>query len=363
MEQTVTVELGERSYPVRIAPGMLSQVGKLVSGLEGAGQAVVISDTTVAALYAPAVLASLEAAGLEARLLTFPAGEENKTLATCGALLDGLFAVTPAVDRRTVIVAAGGGVTGDMAGFVAACALRGLRWAQCPTTLLADVDASVGGKTGVDHAAGKNLIGAFHQPRGVLIDVAALDSLPEESLRDGLAECVKHGVIRDESLLEFLEDRAAEIFARDAAALTELIARNVAIKAAVVSGDEREAGSREHLNFGHTIGHAIEVHVGYEAISHGAAVSLGMVAACGMAASRGLIEPEAAERVGDLLGQLGLPIRREGLDAAEIWRIMLHDKKARGGQVRMVLPVMLGEVATFEDITPATVEAAVEALA
>ena len=363
MQQTITVQLAERSYEVRVAPGMLAELGEFAAAMKDATTAVVISDSTVAELYGARAVESLAAAGLEAAVLTFPAGEENKTLATCGRLFDGLFDLRPPIDRRTLIVALGGGVPGDVAGFVAAAALRGLRWVQCPTTLLADVDASVGGKTGVDHRAGKNLIGAFHQPRGVLIDVDLLDSLPKGGLADGLAECIKHGVIRDVGLLDFIEDGAGKILARDAETMTELIARNVAIKAAVVSADETESGQREHLNFGHTIGHAIEAHVGYDRISHGAAVSLGMVAACRMAVGRGFIEPEAADRVADLLRRFDLPVTRDALDGKAIWRIMLHDKKTRGGQVRMLLPVVLGEVAAFEDITPAAVHHAVETLA
>jgi 3-dehydroquinate synthase len=245
---------------------------------------------------------------------------------------------------------------------VAAAALRGLRYVQAPTTLLADVDSSVGGKTGVDHPAGKNLIGAFHQPRAVVIAVDVLASLSAEEFANGLAECVKHAVIRDAALLEFIEDRRQEILRRDGDVLAELIRRNVAIKAAVVSADERESGQREHLNFGHTIGHAVETLVGYGAISHGQAVSLGMAAACRMAVARGLLEADDARRVERLLEALGLPVRRAGLDAKAIWEIMQHDKKARAGQVRMVLPASLGGVAVFDDITADAVAAAVDAL-
>jgi len=333
-----------------------------VAELEDVTSAVVIADASVAALYGKRATDSLSAAGMAASLIDFPAGEEHKTLRTVHAVFDRLFAVRPQADRRTVIAALGGGVAGDLAGFVAATALRGLRWVQCPTTVLADVDASVGGKTGVDHEAGKNLIGAFHQPAGVLMDVETLATLPEEHFRNGLAECVKHAVIRDASLLDFIEDHAGRILAREADILTDFLARNVAIKAAVVSADEREAGERAHLNYGHTIGHAIETHVGYAHIRHGEAVSLGMTAANHLAVERGLLESEAADRIEDLLKRLGLPVRREGLDAEKIWQIMQHDKKAVGGQVRMVLPVMIGQVAVFDDITPAAVRGAVAAL-
>jgi len=362
MEQTITVELGERSYDVRIGPGMLGVLGRAAAGIRNVHTAVVISDSTVAGLYGQRAVDSLSSAGLAASVLEFPAGEEHKTLKTCGKLFEALFAVTPPIDRDCLIVALGGGVPGDVAGFIAATALRGLRWLGCPTTLLADVDASVGGKTGVDSPAGKNLIGAFHQPQGVLIDVDTLKTLPAEELRNGLAECVKHAVIRDAALLDFLEDNAEAILACDADIVTELIARNVAIKAAVVSADEREAGLRAHLNFGHTIGHAIEVLAGFGNVSHGRAVALGMVAACRLAVTRRLLDAGAAKRLEQLLVRFGLPVRSEPLNAEEIWRIMQHDKKARGGQVRMVLPVMLGKVAIFDDITPQAVREAVEQL-
>ncbi len=363
MPRTIPVELGERSYSVQVGGGLLDELGRCVAALPHARAAVVVADATVAGLYAGRAMDSLRAQGLEAALIDFPAGEASKTLATYSAVLDRLFAVAPAIDRRTVIVALGGGVTGDLAGFVAATALRGLRFVQCPTTLLADVDSSVGGKTGLDHAAGKNLIGAFHQPQAVLIDPQTLQSLPEDQLANGLAECVKHAVIRDRTLMEFIEDNIRPILKRDTAVLEELIARNVAIKAAVVSADEREAGQREHLNFGHTIGHAIEACAGYGSIGHGQAVSLGMVAACRLAASRGLIEAEIEKRVQQLLAALHLPVRWKALSPAAVWETMQHDKKARAGQVRMILPVMLGEVAVFEDITPSAVEEALKAIA
>ena len=365
MTREVQVHLGERSYAVRIGSGLLAEVGKAVAALPGVRRAVVIADSNVAALYGRRCADSLRGAGLAADILSFSAGETHKTLATCSRLFDSLFVLRPPVDRRSVIVALGGGVTGDVAGFVAATALRGLRFVQCPTTLLAAVDASVGGKTGVDHAAGKNLIGAFHQPSGVLIDVDLLKTLSPPEFANGLAECVKHAIIRDATLLDYLEQKREAILAREPDCLTELIARNVAIKAAVVSSDEKETGpgQREHLNFGHTVGHAVETFLGYGNISHGQAVSLGMVAACRLAVARGLFESAAADRVGSVLSALGLPVRRAGLDAAKLWDIMLRDKKARGGKVRMILPTALGAVATFEDITQDGVAQALEAMA
>ncbi len=363
MAQSIRVELGDRSYEVRVGRGVLEDVGSFVAAAAPTHRAVVISDAAVATLYGPRTAASLTRAGIDATLLPFAAGEHRKNLVTCSEIFDGLFRLDPAVDRRTVVVALGGGVTGDLAGFVAATTMRGLRWVQCPTTLLADVDASVGGKTGVDHATGKNLIGAFHQPSGVLIDVELLASLPEGEFCGGLSECVKHGIIRDASLLDFIEGHVREILSRDPQVMEAFVARNVAIKAAVVSGDERESAEREHLNFGHTVAHAIEAALGYENISHGAAVSLGIVAECELAADRGLLERGAASRVRSILRDLHLPVTLEGLDPEAIWRSMQYDKKNRGGRVRMILPVALGEVATFDDITPDCVRTAVGALA
>ncbi|MFB3893132.1 MAG: 3-dehydroquinate synthase [Phycisphaerae bacterium] len=359
-EETVRVNLGPRSYDIRIGSGVLAALGPALAAMR-ARTAVIISDDNVAPLYADAAMASLKKSGVSAGLIDFPHGEANKNLATVAAIFDRLFAIDPPIDRDTFIVALGGGVTGDIAGFVAATALRGLRWAQCSTTLLADVDASVGGKTGVDHPAGKNLIGAFHQPRVVLIDVDTLKTLPPHELRNGLAECVKHGVIRDESLLALLESRAGAVLACDGATMVELLTRNVEIKAAVVSADEREAGVRAHLNFGHTIGHAIETLLGYGGIGHGQAISLGMVAACRMALRRGLIDEGYALRIEGLLGALGLPVNINALQARgvlgpdAVLRTMQHDKKARAGGIRMVLPTGPGRVEIFADIDQSSI--------
>jgi len=350
MPRIVPVELAERSYEVRIGPGLMDALGSETAALGNVRQVVIVSDSTVASLCGRRAVDSLSAAGLAAKMLQFPAGESHKTLATLGRLYDELFAVDPPIDRNCLVVALGGGVAGDMAGFLAATALRGLRWLQCPTTLLADVDASVGGKTGVDHAVGKNLIGAFHQPSGVIIDVETLSTLPARELRSGLAECIKHAMIRDGSLLDFIETNADAIGRCEADTMTELIARNVAIKARVVAADEREAGLRAHLNFGHTIGHAIEACEGYGQITHGEAVALGMMAACLLAERKGLVDSSLTDRLEAALRRLCLPARRGDLPAEKIWRIMRHDKKARGGKVRFVLPTGLGAVDVFDDV-------------
>jgi 3-dehydroquinate synthase len=361
MENT-RVDLGSRSYDVRIGSGLLSRLGKFARSLVGArkrGRAIVIADSTVARLYGKSALTSLAADGFDSRMIRFRAGESSKTLATYGRLLDRLLSLRPPIDRSTLIVGLGGGVTLDLAGFVAATALRGLDFLACPTTLLADTDAAIGGKTAVNHRAGKNLIGVFQQPRGVLIDVDTLKTLPRRQIANGLAECVKHAVIRDEPLLAFMESNVPAILSCKPSIMTRLIAWNVKIKAAVVSADEREAGQRAHLNFGHTIGHAIESLVGYDKIGHGEAVSLGMAAACELAVNRGLLRPQDRDRVIALLVRLGLPLgladlgpgaHRDGLDARKLWRTMQQDKKNRGGRVRMVLPTRMGQVTMADDV-------------
>jgi 3-dehydroquinate synthase len=369
MEQKIHVELGDRSYDVRIAPGLISEVGASIAGLTGAKQAVVISDSSVAPLYASRVADSLTNAGIAPRVIEFPAGEPSKVLVTVSSLLDELLDSGVPIDRRTVIVALGGGVVGDMAGFVAAVSLRGLRFVQCPTSLLAVVDSSVGGKTGVDHTAGKNLIGAFHQPVAVLSDIETLRTLSIDELRNGLGECVKHAVIRDASLLEFIEANAETLqsvidgkLAFDAEIMCDLLARNVAIKAEVVRADERESGVRAHLNYGHTIGHAIETFVGYENIRHGEAVSLGMVTANHIAVERGLLDQATANHITAVLANLQLPTTRSSLDAAKIWNIMKHDKKTRDGKVRMVLPSAIAAVDIYDDISEQEVAKAIKSI-
>jgi 3-dehydroquinate synthase len=366
--RTIRIDLGPRSYDVRIGSRLLDGLGQWLGEL-GCRRAAIITESNVGPLYGDAAESSLRDANIEASRITFPAGEANKTLPTASAVLDEMLALAPPIDRGTWVLALGGGVAGDLAGFAAAVALRGLKWLQCPTSLLADVDASVGGKTGVDHAAGKNLIGAFHQPSGVLIDVETLRSLDRAELINGLAECVKHAVIRDADLLGWIEDHAEQLLARDggrgafpADVMTELVARNVAIKAAVVAEDEREAGVRAHLNFGHSIGHAVETTVGYDVLRHGEAVSLGMVAEAHIAVLRGLWNVDERVRIESALQALDLPTRREGLDADRILPVLAHDKKNLGGRVRMVLPSAIGQVDIYDDVTEAELRSAIEEL-
>jgi len=361
--RTVKVDLGERSYEVRIGQGLVSKLGRYARELGDARRAAVVSDSTVAGLYQASASESLRAVGLAVSEIQFPAGEENKNLQSYAAVMDSLLRSQPPIDRDCIIVGLGGGVTGDMAGFVAATALRGLRLVQCPTTLLSAVDASVGGKTAVDHPCGKNLIGAFHQPSLVAIDVSTLKTLPAANIRDGLAECVKHAAIRDWPMLDFIEANAPAILSADAGVMEELITANVAIKAAVVSADEREAGVRAHLNFGHTVGHAIELLAGLGAMGHGQAVALGMICACGIAQSRGLVNADLRDKITKVLQTVGLATTTGPLDGAKVWAAMLHDKKAKGGKVRMVLPVAPGKVEIFADVHEQEVQRSLQLLA
>ena len=347
--RTVRVDLAERSYTVSIGAGLISKVGQLLTNLPGrknAGRAVIITDSTVRQLYCSDVVGSLHQAGFIADYIDFPAGEEHKNIRTYEVVMNALLSLEPPIDRKSIIITLGGGVVGDLAGFVAATALRGIDFVNVPTTLLADVDAAIGGKTGIDAPTGKNLIGAFHQPRAVIIDPTVLRTLPAGQMGNGLAECVKHGVIRDATLLDFIEENVDKIFSFDADILTELIARNVAIKSAVVAADEREAGQRAHLNFGHTIGHAIEAAGSYGLISHGQAVSLGMIAACHIAKNRNLIDEQAVERLATILKKLSLPIRFADLpplpdevhDVGHLQDFIARDKKASLGRPRFILP-------------------------
>jgi 3-dehydroquinate synthase len=324
--------LGE--YFVHVAPGLLAGLSGMLDQAMPRRPRVVIADDRVAALF-PAAIA---AAG--SRRLTFAAGESSKTRSTWSELSDELLA--SGLGRDGGLVAFGGGVTGDLAGFVAATYLRGLPYAQVPTTLLAMVDASVGGKVGVDTRFGKNLIGAFHPPAIVAADPETLLGLPEPTYRAGLAETVKHGLIGDAGYFEWIEANAAPLLARDLAALTQLVGRSVEFKAEVVSRDERESGRREILNAGHTVAHALEQASGY-ALPHGEAVAIGLVIECRIGARLGVTDDALSERVGRLLGHLGLPV---GIPASlappAILAAMETDKKKRADTIRMALPSVLG---------------------
>jgi 3-dehydroquinate synthase len=341
----------DRSYAIHVAAGLLEAVGPTVRAA-GAGRAVVIADAAVAATHAATVEDSLRAAGVSTAGLTVPSGEASKSIAGAGRLWDALAAL--AVDRQTHLVAVGGGVVGDLAGFAAATFGRGLAVWQVPTTVVAQVDSAIGGKTGINLTAGKNLVGAFWQPRGVFADVATLATLPDREFVSGFAEVVKYGMILDAAFFTWLEANAAALLARDPAALVHAIERSAALKAGVVERDERElTGLRAVLNYGHTFAHAYETAAGYGTLLHGEAVSIGMARAARLARSLGRIADDVVQRQDAVLASLGLPIAcspGSGPAADELLTIMRRDKKAVGGRLRFVLPERIGRVELVDDV-------------
>ncbi|MGE5674750.1 MAG: 3-dehydroquinate synthase, partial [Mycobacterium leprae] len=354
--QQVKVSLGERSYDILIGSGLLDQVGHLLKQrLGGVQRCLIITDSNVGPLYGDRVTRSLEMVGIHATVATFAAGEESKTLATAAGLYGDC--VRAGLERSSAIVALGGGVVGDLAGFVAATYLRGIPFVQVPTTLLAQVDSSVGGKTGVDLPEGKNLVGAFHQPSLVVADPETLRSLPLRDVASGMGEVIKHGVIRDPAFLTYLEGHRAEIQALDGAILAEMVANNCRIKAAVVGEDERESNLRAILNFGHTAGHAVEAAMGFGGWRHGECVAVGMVAATRIAAAAGILqEPALLPRLVALLDSYGLPTALPpGLDPAGLLPLIQRDKKSEGGRVKWVMPVRPGEMSITAAVAPETV--------
>ncbi len=349
---TLQVDLGASSYPIHIGPGLLGDRGLLDSLLAGRNVALV-TNTTIAALYRQPLLAALS--GRRVAECVLPDGERFKTLDTAGRILDAL--VEGRLNRDGMVLALGGGVVGDMAGFAAACYQRGIGYVQLPTTLLAQVDSSVGGKTGVNHPGGKNLIGAFHQPRGVIADTDTLATLPERELTAGLAEVIKYGCIWDARLFEWLETNLPALIGRDPAALAHAIERSCAIKALIVARDEREQDVRAVLNFGHTFGHAIEAATHYETYLHGEAVALGMVMAADLSRRLGFIGQSDVGRIVDLLARAGLPTAapRIGVDATR--GLMQMDKKVLGGAIRLVLLEALGRAVVTADYPAAALDA------
>lgn len=343
----VNVNLGERSYVITIGPGALSELGDRVAGLGAPTGMLVVSNPVVARFYGEAALQSLRNAGIRAELVTVPAGERFKTLGTVKRIYDSL--LDARIDRKGAVVALGGGVVGDMAGFAAASYLRGIDFHQVPTTLLAQVDASVGGKVGVDLPRGKNLVGAFHQPRSVVIDTRTLDTLPARELRSGLAEVVKHGIIYDQEFFVFLDLYASELLARLECPMIEAVKRSVEIKRDVVEKDERESGLRAILNYGHTVGHAIEVLSGYGRYRHGEASSIGMVTEALLAEREGVSERGLAREVARVLAKMRLPILMDAsLSTQDIVRAVQLDKKTLGGTLRLALPGTIGKCSIVE---------------
>ncbi|WP_409521284.1 bifunctional shikimate kinase/3-dehydroquinate synthase AroKB [Massilia sp.] len=356
---TLNVELGERSYPIAIGPGLLADPAALVRHV-GGHKAAIVTNTTVAPLYLERIAAPLRAAGKEVVEIVLPDGEEHKQWGSLMAVFDALLANK--CDRKTTLIALGGGVIGDLTGFAAASYMRGVPFVQIPTTLLAQVDSSVGGKTGINHPLGKNMIGAFYQPRAVLADTSTLDTLPPRELSAGLAEVIKHGAILDGEFFDWIEANIARLVARDPQALAHAIARSCEIKADVVRKDEREGGLRAVLNFGHTFGHAIEAGLGYGAWLHGEAVGCGMVMAADLSQRLGLIDAASVARLRKLVAAAGLPVVAPDLGAERWIELMEVDKKNEGGAIKFILLKPLGSpsiASAPQDVLRATLAACI----
>jgi 3-dehydroquinate synthase len=342
VEQRVKVSLGDRSYDILIKAGLLGEVGPRLRQLGLAGKVAVVTNPLVGRLYAPIVLRSLKSAGYQARTILVPEGERAKSLHWVGRILDKL--VRERFERGSAVLALGGGVVGDLAGFAAAILARGVPLVQVPTTLVAQVDSSVGGKTGVNHPLGKNLIGAFHQPRAVFVDPDTLGTLQAREWVAGLAEVIKYGMIEDEAFFAYLEERMDDLLKMQPDAVAHVIARSCEIKASVVEEDERESDRRRILNYGHTIGHALESLGRYRKLIHGEAVAIGMVQEADLAGSLGFCSAAVVTRQRELVRRAGLPDALPPVRFAELWGAMQHDKKVAQGRLHCVLPKRIGQV-------------------
>ena len=356
----VRVDLGERGYDIHIGAALLRRVPELLRDAGVTGRLALLTHPRLDERYGRPLADALRAAGREVVVVTVPPSESSKSLRAAAKVYDAL--IDARLDRGSAVLALGGGVAGDLGGFVAATFLRGIRWVALPTTLLAQVDASIGGKTAVDHPRGKNLIGAVHQPSLVVADVETLGSLPRRQLRSGMAEVVKTGVIGAADLFEFLDGNLRAVMARRPAALVHTIERCAAYKARVVAADERESGERMVLNYGHTIGHGIEAAAGYRGLTHGEAIAVGMTLEARLAVRLGVCEPAVLEKQTALLEGAGLPVTLAALGAARprsaaaIAQAMTLDKKAREGRLRFVLPASIGRTVVRDDVPPALLE-------
>jgi 3-dehydroquinate synthase len=352
--ESLSVALGARAYPIHIGPGLISAAALYAPYVSGGGVAIV-TNTVVAPLYLAAVKA---ASGAKAEIVVAD-GEQAKSWQGVERVVDGLLAAR--LGRDGLVIALGGGVIGDLAGFAAAVYQRGVPYVQVPTTLLAQVDSSVGGKTAINHAAGKNMIGAFHQPRAVISDVATLDTLPERELRAGLAEVIKHGLALDAPFVEWLESNIEKLLKKDRAALVHAVRRSCELKARIVAEDERESGARALLNFGHTFGHAIEAGTGYGSWLHGEAVAAGMVMAAELSRLMGHLKKNEVSRVRELLKRAGLPVAGPALAPERLMELMALDKKAAKGRTRFVVLEAIGRAALRSDVDATAARAAIVA--
>ena len=353
--KTLNVGLRERAYPIHIGQGLLPRAGELLD-LRAGARAVIVTNALVAAHHLPPLKAALRARGVQADVVLLPDGEAHKNAATLDDLLTRLLELR--IERKSLLVALGGGVVGDIAGFAAAIYQRGIPFVQVPTTLLAQVDSSVGGKTGINHPLGKNMIGAFWQPRAVLIDTDCLGTLVARELRAGVAEVIKYGAIRDAEFFAWLEANVAALLAKDSAALAHAIHRSCEIKAEIVAADEREAGERALLNFGHTFGHAIEAAQGYGAWLHGEAVAAGMVCAAKLSERACAFPPPDAQRLARLVAAAQLPIEPPRIPVERWLDLMGRDKKVEGGALRFVLLEAIGRAVLRGDVAESDVKGA-----
>jgi 3-dehydroquinate synthase len=353
--QTLHVDVGHSRYPIAIGPGLLANREFLGTHIHGR-DLLIVTNPTVARLYLAKLTGGLASKRVAECIL--PDGEQTKTLQTAGWVFDAL--VAKKMNRDATVVALGGGVVGDIAGFAAACYQRGIGYVQMPTTLLAQVDSSVGGKTGVNHTGGKNLIGAFYQPLCVIADTDTLATLPDRELRAGLAEVIKYGCVWDPLLFDWLDHNIPKLLGRDVDALTYAIARSCEIKATVVARDEREQNLRAILNFGHTFGHAIEAATGFQTYLHGEAVGLGMLVAADLSLRLGMIDGAIRDRIRVILGRAGLPTETPRIGAAKALELMQMDKKVLAGTVRLVLLEKLGRAVVTGEYSQAALDATLD---
>lgn len=359
MKRIVPVELGENSYNIFIGHELDKQIKEFCRNSSFSAKALIISDTNVAPLYAEELKALLAESGLEAKVAVVPAGEGSKSLQQAEKLLTKC--IEFGMDRKSPVFALGGGVVGDLAGFVAATYMRGVPFIQVPTSLLAQVDSSVGGKVAVNHPLGKNLIGAFYQPKAVFMNLGWLKTLPKREIYTGLGEVIKYGIIYDAEFFQFLADNGKAVLSLEGSVAAHITARSCEIKAEVVSQDEKEAGLRAILNFGHTMAHAIEKNTGYAKYNHGEAVAIGMVCAARISQAMGMLSREDTARIEQMIEALQLPVKAEGCQIDTLYEAIFHDKKTVGGQVKWVLcDEAIGKVSIAKNVPESIVKEAMK---
>ncbi len=357
MIETLSVALGDRSYPIHIGPKLLSRADLVLPHLKQK-KVVVVTNSTIAPIYLRCLQGALEAAGISVVPVVLPDGEMYKNWETLNTVFDALLAAK--CERGTTLIALGGGVIGDMGGFAAACYQRGMPFIQVPTTLLSQVDSSVGGKTAINHPLGKNMIGAFYQPKLVLADIDTLDTLPDRELKAGFAEVIKYGLIREPDFFAWLEENVEVLLARDKKALAYAVARSCANKAEVVAADEREGGERALLNLGHTFGHAIETGMGYGQWLHGEAVAVGTLIAAELSVRLGWLDFGQVKRIERIFLRFGLPVSGPKLGTDRYLELMSHDKKVEGGRLRLILLKAIGQAVIYDAATNAQIAEAID---